>query len=298
MSNNSVGSNNTKGDESKVGIYWYRNALRFHDNPSLFDACKDCTTLLPIYIIDPNSPFCQTPTIKTGCIRANFILESIQEVNQKLQDTFNSQLIVIVGTPQVVLPQLISLCNVTDLYYEREPALVVRESDQIVLEAIRQRQKQGTASTSSSKSKSMIRIHGYDTHTIHPMDSYLTKCKNHVAPSTYGGFTKIFQSFPRIKVEVKDITHVPPLPLKSVESIRSKFGKIGIPTLDELGYTIYETTLQNRDKGGISFLGGEQFALQLLEKQMSRSQWVITFEKPNTKPNSLSVDTTGLSPCT
>jgi hypothetical protein len=38
--------------------------------------------------------------------------------------------------------------------------------------------------------------------------------------------------------------------------------------------------------------------LDLLTKQMNRAQWVATFEKPNTSPNALTVDTTGLSPCT
>jgi DNA photolyase len=283
---------------TSVGIYWYRNALRFHDNPSLLDACTNCATLLPIYIIDPEYPFHQTPGIKAGCIRANFVLESMKEVHTKLESQFQSRLIVFVGKATTILPQIIAEFNVTDLYYEREPALPIRESDQSVLEAIR---KEALPKT--------VAIHGYDTHTLHPMESYLSKCKGHVAPSTYGGFTKIFQSFPRLKAEVKDVTYVPPLPPHSVTSMQTLFGAtttsdstgsrrcISIPSLEELGYHDTAKILINRQRGGIDFLGGEDFALKLLTQQMNRTQWVATFEKPNTSPNALTVDTTGLSPC-
>ena len=277
------------GSSASVGIYWYRNALRFHDNPSLLDACTNCTTLLPVYIIDPEYPFHQSTGIKAGCIRANFALESMKEVHTKLETQFQSRLIVIVGKATTVLPQIIAAFNVTDLYYEREPALPIRESDRCVLEAIR---KEALPKT--------VAIHGYDTHTLHPMESYLSKCKGHVAPSTYGGFTKIFQSFPRLKTEVKDVTCVPPLPSNTAKTIQQLFGRSdsgSIPSLEELGYQDVSTTLLNRKRGGIDFIGGEDFALNLLTQQMSRAQWVATFEKPNTSPNALTVDTTGLSPC-
>ena len=289
MATKSLSNAASATDKAAVGIYWYRNALRFHDNPSLLDACKNCSMLLPIYIIDPDFPFQQSQGIKAGCIRANFVLESIKEVNIKVEQQFKSQLIVVVGKAETVLPQIIAEFNVTDMYYEREPALPIRESDQIVLEAIRK----------EALPKS-VTIHGFDTHTLHPMESYLSKCKGQVAPSTYGGFTKIFQSFPRLKKEVDDVTFIPPLPPQTTENVQKLFGGTtsdGIPTLEALGYHDASQALENRKRGGIDFTGGEDFALQLLTKQMNRTQWVAAFEKPNTSPNALTVDTTGLSPC-
>jgi DNA photolyase len=286
---NASTSSGSSSPKQGVAIYWYRNALRFHDNPSLLGACKSSKTLLPLYIIDPEEPFSQTPGIAAGCIRANFVLESIQEVDRKLKDQYHSQLFVVLGKPQVVLPRIIEALQVSELYFEREPALPIRESDERVLEEIRK---------GNAKSGCSTTINGYHTHTIHPMELYLAKCKGNVAPSSYGGFTKIFQSFPRLKVEVKDVSDVPPLPHKATETLQSLFGEsvARVPSLKDLGYDT--ALLQNRAKGGIDFPGGEDFALQLLEKQMSRSLWVSTFEKPNTSPNALTVDTTGLSPCT
>ena len=36
----------------KFSIYWFRKALRLHDNDSLLEACKS-KNFLPIFIFDP-----------------------------------------------------------------------------------------------------------------------------------------------------------------------------------------------------------------------------------------------------
>jgi cryptochrome len=46
-----------KSIEMSVTVYWFRKALRLHDNPSLLTACehalKNGSSLLPIFILDP-----------------------------------------------------------------------------------------------------------------------------------------------------------------------------------------------------------------------------------------------------
>lgn len=273
--------------DDQVSIHWFRNGLRLHDNPCLLDATKNSGRLLPLYVIDPDAPFAQTQGRGAGCIRANFILESMQELNDKLQ-SMNSQLVVVLGKPEVVIPEIVASVNATSLYYEREPAAPIREADADVLAAIRQRLEQGGNQQECS-------IQGYDTHTLHPMEHYVSRCKDSVAPSSYGSFTKIFSKLGPVPQEVNDVTSCPPLP-DSVDKLKDTFDyDLTIPSLDRLGYD--KEDLKNRDKGGISFRGGEDAGLELLEKMMKRTQWVCTFEKPKTSPNALSVDTTGLSPC-
>lgn len=291
---------------SSLSIYWFRNALRFHDNPSLLDACGRSDRLLPLYIIDPDAPFAQTPHVKPGCLRANFVLESMREVDTKLRAR-GSQLLVIRGKPTQILPELIASMGVTDLYYEQEVAAPVRASDESVLRAIRDRvnnEDGGGGGDGSIRNpykkckKPKCAIHGYDTHTLRRMEAYLAKSKDgKTAPATFGGFAKIFQQM-TIPKEVEDVTEVPRLPPDAVERLGKTFGNgslVGIPSLQDLGYD--EAQLKNRAKGGIDFVGGEDFALQLLSKMMSRTQWVARFEKPKTRPNAPTVDTTGLSPC-
>ena len=264
-----------------VSIHWFRNGLRLHDNPSLLTACQQSSSLLPLYIIDPDAPFAQTAGRRAGAIRANFILESIVNLDEKLQDKGDSQLMVFVGKPQELLPQIVDRIGADALYYERDPAAPIRKSDALVLDQL---------------DTSKLDVVGFDTHTLHPMEHYLAKCKDQVAPNTYGVFTKMFNKMtvPE-EVEDCDLASFPPLP--SMEGV-DKYGDGTCPSLEDLGYDPKEIkeTIDNRSKGGIDFLGGEDEGIKLLNRMMKRTQWVSTFEKPKTSPNALSVDTTGLSP--
>lgn len=285
----------TSTSESKqhgVSIHWFRNGLRLHDNPSLLQACQQSSSVLPLYIIDPDAPFAQTSGRKAGAIRANFILESIKELDAKLKEN-DSKLVVVLGKPQQVLPQVIEQVGADALYYERETAAPIRELDALVFDEL----NNTSTSTSTSTSEQEVEIVGFDTHTLHPMEHYLAHCKDQVAPSTYGVFTKIFNKL-SVPEEVEDcdlLDHFPPLP-SSYSKLESELDTNGeCPTLQELGYD--EKEIANRSKGGIEFVGGEDVGLALLERMMKRTQWVSTFEKPKTSPNALTVDTTGLSPC-
>jgi len=206
-------------------------------------------------------------------------------MDEKLRSK-NSQLVVIVGDPVQVLPHVIQETGATDLFYEQEAAEPVRHLDRAVLKAIKD---------SSGDGKQQCQIHGFATHTLHPMEHYLARCKDGVAPSSYGAFTKMFNKL-TVPAEVEDVTKVPTLPKDALEKLEAKFGdQMKMPTLEDLGYD--KSELQHQKKGGIDFEGGEDFALALLDKMMSRKEWVATFEKPKTSPNALTVDTTGLSPC-
>lgn len=271
----------------QVSIHWFRNGLRLHDNPCLLDACSKSERLVPLYVIDPETPFAQTAGRRAGCIRANFILESIKELDQKLQ-SLGSRLCVVIGRPEKVLPEIVASLQVSCLYYEREPAAPVREADADVLEAIRTRLKEGG-------SEQDCRIVGYDTHTLHPMEHYVARCKGNVAPSTYGEVTKIFEKLGPVSCEVDDVASCPQLPDNIKKLMKTFQCDLQVPSLERLGYD--EDELKNREKGGIAFRGGEDAGVALLNRMMKRTHWVCTFEKPNTSPNALSVDTTGLSPC-
>ena len=63
---------------SKKILVWFRNDLRLHDNEMLVEAIAKSDSILPVYILDRRS-FGETKygTLKTGNIRAQFILESV-----------------------------------------------------------------------------------------------------------------------------------------------------------------------------------------------------------------------------
>ncbi len=53
----------------KLGVYWFRKALRLHDNKGLIES-QSCKNLLPIFILDPH--FIKNKNIGTN--RMKFLL--------------------------------------------------------------------------------------------------------------------------------------------------------------------------------------------------------------------------------
>ena len=68
----------------------------------------------------------------------------------------------------------------------------------------------------------------FQTNTLHPLDTYLSKCGGKV-PSSYGAFTKIFNSLPSPSPTVPTVTSLP-----SQVSLPSSASKYAVPSLDDL----------------------------------------------------------------
>jgi cryptochrome len=298
-----------------TGIHWFRNGLRLHDNPSLHQACRECHQLLPLVVLDPDAPLAQTRGLRPGAVRANFFLESLTNLNDKLVERGGGGgegqgLVTVVGKPHVVLPQIVqcllehggSSSNGNNsnsspaipIYYEQDVAAPVRTLDAKVWRAL---------------SNSNVSIRKFDSHTLHPMESYAALCPSGSAPPTYTGFGKIFRKLDPVPDEVPAVTALPPpIPPLLMDRIKEGLQEKGcvvhvgtVPTLLDVGYThAHVEQLKNhaRESPDDHLAGGEDAALVRLDQMMKRTTWVAQFEKPKTSPNALTFDTTGLSPCT
>ncbi len=103
-------------------IVWFRNDLRIHDNEALHQALQDADNIIPIYCIDPRHFEKNTLGIgiaKTGVYRAQFLLESIQDLKYKLQD-LGGDLIVRSGKPEEVIFALAKFHQVKAVYCQQE----------------------------------------------------------------------------------------------------------------------------------------------------------------------------------
>lgn len=106
----------------KTILVWFRNDLRIHDNEILFEAVKKADKVLPVYCFDPyyfeknanGNP-------KTGNFRARFLLESVACLRENLRG-IGGELIIRVGRPMEILPQLALQYNVNEVYHHREVA--------------------------------------------------------------------------------------------------------------------------------------------------------------------------------
>jgi len=107
---------------SKKILVWFRNDLRLHDNEMLVEAIAKSDSILPVYILDPRS-FGETKygTLKTGNIRAQFILESVLGLRSSLKQ-IGGNLLIAEGSPENIIPQLVQEYEITEVYHHREVA--------------------------------------------------------------------------------------------------------------------------------------------------------------------------------
>ncbi len=90
----------------KTGIVWFRNDLRIHDNEALVRAVERTDQVVPVYIFDPRQ-FGKTAFgfDKTGAFRAQFLIEAVEDLRNRLRDR-GSDLLIRRGFPEEILPQL------------------------------------------------------------------------------------------------------------------------------------------------------------------------------------------------
>ncbi|WP_051292940.1 DASH family cryptochrome [Olivibacter sitiensis] len=104
-------------------LVWFRNDLRVQDNEILLTAIERADLVLPVYIFDPRY-FSEDETSKikrTGVFRANFLLESVHDLRLSLRE-LGGDLLVRVGYPEEIIPQLASEYQVKEVYHHREVA--------------------------------------------------------------------------------------------------------------------------------------------------------------------------------
>lgn len=107
---------------SKKILVWFRNDLRLHDNEMLVEAIAKSDSILPVYILD-HRLFGETKygTLKTGNIRAQFILESVLGLRNSLKQ-IGGNLLIAAGNPEDIIPQLVQEYEITEVYHHREVA--------------------------------------------------------------------------------------------------------------------------------------------------------------------------------
>lgn len=117
-------------------LVWFRNDLRIEDNEILLEACEKATSIIPVYVFDPR--YYQTTaynTLKTGYLRAKFIIESVADLKQSLQN-LGGDLLVLQGKPEEIIPQIAKKYNADVVYHHREVASEETEISTLVEDAL------------------------------------------------------------------------------------------------------------------------------------------------------------------
>jgi deoxyribodipyrimidine photo-lyase len=88
-------------------LLWFKQDLRLDDHPAL-QAALSAQCLLPVFVFDPAQlQTCAFGTRRLGVHRARFLLESLMALDGALRQR-GSHLLVVSGTPEQVIPRLVS----------------------------------------------------------------------------------------------------------------------------------------------------------------------------------------------
>jgi deoxyribodipyrimidine photo-lyase len=234
----------------KTILVWFRKDLRIHDNEILTEAVRRGDSIIPVYCFDPRQfELTSFNTNKTGLIRARFLLESVSDLRKSFQAA-GGDLIIRVGNPESILPELVTKYKVHEVYHHREVASEETGVSTLVENALW---------------KLKINLKHFIGHTLYHKEDL---------PFPINNIPDVFTSF-RKKVE-RD------------SSVRSCFEAPGtmtfpenmdpgeLPELAEFGFT---NTDFFDDRSVMKFKGGETEALKRLQDYFWNSNAVKTYKQ-------------------
>lgn len=103
-----------------ASIVWFRNDLRLRDNVPLTEAVRTSEKIYPLYCFDPRH-YAETDLglPKTGSYRAQFLLESLQDLRNNLR-AIGSDLIIRQGVPESIIPHLAKEVGANKVFASKE----------------------------------------------------------------------------------------------------------------------------------------------------------------------------------
>ncbi|XP_041976072.1 cryptochrome-1 [Aricia agestis] len=254
----------TMSQEATV-VHWFRLDLRLHDNLALRNAINEAENrkqkLRPVYVIDPEIKS------RAGENRIRFLIQSLQNLDQNLRK-INTRLYVVKSNNIDCLTTLFEKWNVRFVTMQVDIDQDVRKQEEIVEDYCNEKD---------------IFIVKRVQHTVYDFNSVLKK-NNGSIPMTYQKFLSLVND-----IQVKEVIHITKQVPNECKAPDFDSEDFSIPTLCELG--IEESTLTE-----CKYPGGETEGLKRLDTYMAKKQWVCSFEKPNSSPNSIEPSTTVLSP--
>ena len=232
----------------KTALVWFKTDLRLHDNETLLRAVEQNDFIIPVYCFD-DSHFGSTKYgfQKTGSFRAQFLLESLADLDQNLRKR-GSGLTIVRGNPAVQIVELAQKWNAQLLYTAEEDA--AEELHTI-------------AELQMGLRKINCEIRTFRTSTLY---------REKELPFPIAGIPDIFTDF-RKQVERSSIIDQPlhaPVVIKSplIEPLH-------LPSLPELGLEL--VTADSRS--AIRFQGGETAGLKRLKYYLFETDAVSEYKQ-------------------
>jgi len=116
----------------KTSIVWFKTDLRLHDNETLVKAIEQSSEIIPVYCFDDNHfKTTEYGFQKTGNFRAQFLLESLKDLDTNLRK-LGSGILIVKGKPEEELYKLAQKYQATKVYSKKEVAYEEKQTEERV----------------------------------------------------------------------------------------------------------------------------------------------------------------------
>ncbi|MFN5539211.1 MAG: DASH family cryptochrome [Candidatus Melainabacteria bacterium] len=240
---------------NKVGLIWFRNDLRIHDNAALSQANQECDLLIPLYCFDPRH-YAKTHLFgfeKTGFFRAQFLIESIQDLNQSLQ-SLDSALILRNGNPENIIPALVKEFGVSQIYCHKEITHEEINVENALLKAL------------NNDSKKNCHVQFFEGHTLYQASEL---------PFSIQQIPQVFTQY-RNAVEKHSKINAPiPFAGSNLKDLPQGLASEKIPSFQDLNIEEKQVDVRNQ----MNFAGGETAGLKRLKEYIWDKDLLKTYKQ-------------------
>ena len=217
----------------KTALIWFKTDLRLSDNETIIKAIAQSDRVIPVYCFDDSHyKTTQYGFKKTGSFRAQFLLESLQDLDNNLRKV-GSGLLVLKGKPEIEIPKIVQEYKVQKVFSKREVAFEERKIEKLVQDEL---------------FKLRCELETISTSTLYHAEDLPFSIKD--IPDVFTNFRK--------RTEKDAIVRKPferPSAIKSPE-----IPILNLPSLEELGLEKKEID----SRAAIHFKGGETEAIKRL----------------------------------
>ena len=231
-----------------TSIVWFKTDLRLHDNETLIKAIEQSDEIIPVFCFDENE-FKKTEFgfQKTGNFRAQFLLESLKDLDNNLRK-LGSGLLIVRGKPEYELFKLAQKYQVTKVFAKKEVAYEEKQTeDRVEKELWKLKCELKTFSTST---------------LYHAQD----------LPFSIKDIPDIFTNFRKQTEKESQIREIFPAP-KAIKS--PAIPKLTLPRLEQLGLTL----ITSEQRTAFPFKGGESEAYKRLNYYFTESKLISNYKE-------------------
>ena len=232
----------------KKAIVWFKTDLRLHDNETLVKAIEKSDEIIPLYCFD-DAQFEMTTYgfKKTGSFRAQFLLESLANLDKNLRD-LGSGLLIVKGRPEVEIPKIVQEYKAYKVFAKREVAYEEKQTEALV---------------QSELFKLRCELETLSTSTLYHAEDLPFSIKD--IPDVFSNFRK--------KTE-KDAT-IRSVFIKPEAICSPEIPEIKLPSLTDLG--LDAKVIDSR--AVLQFTGGETSALNRVQHYFSETKSISNYKE-------------------